>query len=204
MTIYIHEQDLPEHVTFDGDVAVDAEMMGLSTFRDRLCLVQLSDGKGDQHLVRIHQGQADAPRLKALLEDPKVTKIFHYARKDVVTMKVWLDISCAPLYCTKVASKLIRTYTDKHSYKTLVKELLNIDISKEEQLTNWGADTLTDAQKEYAAGDVLYLHQLRDRLNSMLARAGRMELAQACFDFLPVRAALDVAGWEDIDIFAHH
>ncbi len=204
MTIYLHEQDLPNHVTFDGDVAVDAEMMGLNLFRDRLCLIQLSDGKGDQHLVRIHAGQTEAPRLKSILEDPKVTKIFHYARKDVVTMKVWLDISCGPIYCTKTASRLIRTYTDKHSYKTLVKEFLNIDIIKEEQLTNWGADTLTDAQKEYAAGDVLYLHHLRDCLNDMLAREGRMELAQACFDFLPVRAALDVAGWEDIDIFAHH
>lgn len=204
MTIYVHKGDLPASVKLEGDLAVDCEMMGLDFFRDRLCLVQIADGKGDAHLIQIAKGQTEAPRLQALLEDPARTKIFHYARYDLSALQIWLSIDVDPIYCTKTASRLCRTYADKHSHKVLLKELLGIDANKEEQLSDWGCEDLTDKQKEYAAADVLYLHQLRAKLEVMLAREGRTDLAQACFNFLPIRAALDMAGWNDQDIFAHH
>lgn len=203
MTIYVHQGDLPASVQFTGSVAVDTETMGLNLQHNRLCLVQLSDGKGDAHLVQIGKGQKSAPNLKAVMEDKKMTKIFHFARFDVAMMKIWLGIDVAPLYCTKIASRLVRTFTDKHGLKYLAKDLIDLELSKQEQSSDWGAAELTDKQKEYAASDVLHLHKLKAILDDMLAREGRTELAQACFDFLPTRAALDIAGWNDIDIFAH-
>ena len=205
MAVHFHEEDLAADVVFaDGPIAVDTEAMGLIAGRDRLCLVQLSDGKGDEHLVRFHRGSDyGAPRLKALLSDPDRLKLYHFARFDVGIMQAYLGIMAAPLYCTRTASRLVRTYTDRHGLKDLVKELLNVDLSKQQQCSDWGADDLTDAQRDYAASDVRYLHALKDKLNERLEREGRRPLAQACFDFLPARALLDIAGWPDQDIFAH-
>ncbi|HZB70281.1 MAG TPA: ribonuclease D [Sphingomicrobium sp.] len=205
MTIHLHQEDLPADVAFaDGPIAVDTEAMGLVPGRDRLCLVQLADGKGDEHLVRFAQGSDySAPNLKALLSDPNRLKLYHFARFDVAAMRAYLGIIAAPLYCTRTASRLVRTYTDRHGLKDLVKELLCIEISKQQQTSDWGADELSDAQREYAASDVRFLHQLKEKLDERLARENRMELAQACFDFLPHRALLDLAGWAEQDVFAH-
>ena len=205
MAVHLHEEDLPADVSFaDGPIAVDTEAMGLVPGRDRLCLVQLSDGKGDEHLVRFGRGSGySAPNLKALLADSGRLKLYHFARFDIGIMSAYLGIMAAPLYCTRTASRLIRTYTDRHGLKELVKELLNIDLSKQQQPSDWGAPELSDAQREYAASDVRYLHQLKEKLDERLARESRTELAQACFDFLPTRALLDLAGWPEQDIFAH-
>jgi len=205
MSVHFYEEDLPADVQFaDGPVAVDTEAMGLFPGRDRLCLVQLSDGKGDEHLVRFHRGSDyAAPILKALLSDPARLKLYHFARFDIGIMQAYLGIIAAPLYCTRTASRLVRTYTDRHGLKDLVKELLNIDLSKQQQTSDWGAEVLSEAQREYAASDVRYLHALKEKLDERLIREDRMPLAQSCFDFLPTRALLDVAGWADQDIFAH-
>ena len=205
MAVHLHEEDLPEEVIFaDGPIAIDTEAMGLIPGRDRLCLVQLSDGKGDEHLVRFGRGSDyAAPRLKALLADSNRLKIYHFARFDIGIMQAYLGIMAAPLYCTRTASRLVRTYTDRHGLKELVKELLNVDVSKQQQTSDWGADELSDAQRDYAASDVRYLHQLKDKLDQRLQREDRTALAQACFDFLPTRALLDLAGWPEQDIFAH-
>src|SRR5687767_252217 len=205
MAVHFHEEDLPADVQFaPGPIAVDTEAMGLVAGRDRLCLVQLSDGKGDEHLVRFRRGSDyAAPKLKALLADPERLKLYHFARFDVATMQAYLGILAAPLYCTRTASRLVRTYTDRHGLKDLAKELLNIDISKQQQTSDWGAPELNDAQREYAASDVRFLHQLKEKLDERLLRENRMELAQACFDFLPHRALLDLAGWAEQDVFAH-
>ena len=205
MTIHLHEEDLPADVAFaDGPIAVDTEAMGLLPGRDRLCLVQLADGKGDEHLVRFAKGSDySAPNLKALLSDPNRLKLYHFARFDIAAMRAYLGIIAAPLYCTRTASRLVRTYTDRHGLKDLVKELLCIEISKQQQTSDWGADELSDAQREYAASDVRFLHQLKEKLDERLARENRIELAQACFDFLPHRALLDLAGWAEQDVFAH-
>ena len=205
MAIHFHEEDLPEGVSFaDGPIAVDTEAMGLVPGRDRLCLVQLSDGKGDEHLVRFGRGSDySAPRLKALLSDPNRVKLYHFGRFDIGIMYAYLGILAGPVYCTRTASRLVRTYTDRHGLKDLVKELLNIDLSKQQQTSDWGANELNDAQRDYAASDVRYLHQLKEKLDERLAREDRAALAQACFDFLPARALLDLAGWPEQDIFAH-
>jgi len=205
MSIYFHEEDLAEGVRFaDGPIAVDTEAMGLHPGRDRLCVVQLSDGRGDEHLVRFAAGSDySAPRLKALLGDPQRLKLFHFARFDVAILSKYLGVMAAPLYCTRTASRLVRTYTDRHGLKDLVKELLGIELSKQQQTSDWGASELNDAQREYAASDVRYLHQLKEKLDERLARENRAHLAQACFDFLPHRALLDLAGWPEQDIFAH-
>ena len=203
MTNHLHISDLPDGLTLGPVVAIDCETMGLNPHRDRLCVVQLSGGDGDAHVVQIKQGQAGAPNLCKLLTDPDVLKLFHFGRFDIAAMLNAFGVVTAPVYCTKIASRLIRTYTDRHGLKNLLQELLNIDISKQQQSSDWGAETLTEAQLEYAASDVLYLHQLRDVLNDRLTREGRMDMAQACFDFLPMRAQLDLAGWPDTDIFAH-
>ena len=205
MAIHFHEEDLPEGVSFaDGPIAVDTEAMGLVPGRDRLCLVQLSDGKGDEHLVRFgRSSDYSAPQLKALLTDPNRLKLYHFGRFDIGIMYAYLGILAGPVYCTRTASRLVRTYTDRHGLKDLVKELLNIDLSKQQQTSDWGAPELSDAQREYAASDVRYLHALKKQLDERLEREGRTALAQACFDFLPARAQLDVAGWPEQDIFAH-
>ena len=205
MAVHLHEEDLPDDVTFaDGPIAVDTEAMGLVAGRDRLCLVQLSDGKRDEHLIRFRRGSDySAPHLKALLSDPNRLKLYHFARFDVGIMQAYLGIVAAPLYCTRTASRLVRTYTDRHGLKDLVKELLNVDLSKQQQCSDWGADELTDAQRDYAASDVRYLHALKEKLDERLEREDRTELAQACFDFLPARALLDIGGWAEQDIFAH-
>lgn len=204
MTVYFHEEDLPAGVLADGPVAIDTETMGLITPRDRLCVVQISDGRGDEHLVRFApDSDYEAPNLKAVIADPVRLKIFHFARFDIAAISHYLGIDCAPVYCTKIASRLVRTYTDRHGLKELVRELLGQEISKQQQSSDWGGPVLSDAQREYAASDVRYLHAMKDELDRRLAREGRMELAQACFDFLPARAQLDLAGWPEIDIFAH-
>jgi ribonuclease D len=205
MTVHFHEEDLPDGLTFaDGPIAIDTETMGLVTHRDRLCVVQLSDGHGDEHLVRFNPGsQYDAPNLKALLGDPGRLKLYHYARFDLAAMYHYLGVMAAPVFCTKIASKLTRTYTDRHGLKNLVSELLATDISKQQQLSDWGGQVLNEAQREYAASDVRYLHRLREVLSERLEREQRMDIAQACFDFLPTRARLDLAGWADRDIFSH-
>ena len=205
MSITFHEEDLPSDMSFgDGPIAVDTEAMGLNPARDRLCLVQLSDGRGHEHLVRFAKdSNFAAPNLKALLSDPNRLKIYHFARFDVGIMQHYLGIMAAPLYCTRTASRLVRTYTDRHGLKELVKEMLNIDLSKQQQTSDWGAAEINDAQREYAASDVRYLHQLKEKLDERLVREGRVQLAQACFDFLPNRALLDLAGWPEQDIFAH-
>lgn len=200
----LHKRDLPADFSVKGDsIGVDSETMGLSLVRDRLCLVQLTDGQGEAHVVQLDRATYDAPRLKALLADPKIQKIFHFARFDVAMVMRDLGVVCTPVYCTKIASKLARTYTDRHGLKDAVKELLQRDLSKEQQSSDWGAPEISDAQLAYAAADVIHLHALRDKLNAILEREGRMELAKACFAFLPTRAALDLAGWEETDIFAH-
>jgi ribonuclease D len=205
MAVHLHQEDLPAEVRFaDGPIAVDTEAMGLNFGRDRLCLVQLSDGQGDEHLVQFRRGSDySAPNLKALLGDPTRLKLYHFARFDIGIMQAYLGIMAAPLYCTRTASRLVRTYTDRHGLKDLVKELLNHDLSKQQQTSDWGSDDLTDAQREYAASDVRYLHALKEKLDERLAREERTALAQACFDFLPTRALLDIAGWPEQDIFAH-
>ena len=204
MTVYFHEEDLPGDVFAPGPLAVDTETMGLITARDRLCVVQISDGQGDEHLVRFAKGSAyDAPNLKAILADPARLKIYHFGRFDLAAIEYYLGVTAGPVFCTKIASKLIRTFTDRHGLKYLVQELLGTDISKQQQTSDWGAPTLNDAQREYAASDVRYLHRLREILIERLEREGRTEIAQACFDFLPARARLDIAGWADKDIFSH-
>jgi len=204
MSVYLHEEDLPADALGSGPVAVDTETMGLQTFRDRLCLVQISDGRGDEHLVRFGPGSTyAAPNLRAVLGDPDRLKLYHFARFDLAALRHYLGVMAAPVYCTKTASRLIRTYTDRHGLKELVRELLGQEISKQQQSSDWGANDLSDAQKEYAASDVRYLHQLRTILDERLLRENRMSLAQSCFDFLPARAELDLAGWPEIDIFAH-
>lgn len=203
ISVYLHKGDLPDSVQFNGAIAVDSETLGLSLVRDPLCLVQLSDGGPEAHLVQLDRQSYDAPNLKRVLSDSAALKLFHFARFDVAMFMRDLSIVCAPIYCTKIASKLVRTYTDKHGLKDICRELLGRDISKEQQSSDWGAADLSDAQLAYAASDVLHLHALKDKLDAMLAREGRTEIAQSCFDFLPSRAALDLAGWEDVDIFAH-
>ena len=188
---------------FDGDIAIDTEAMGLLNARDRLCVVQLSDGKGDEHLVTFEYGKYDAPNLKALLADTSRVKLFHFARFDVAIIRAYLGVLVQPIYCTKIASEIARTYTDRHGYKEICRELLGVEISKQQQSSDWGAPELTEAQKEYAASDVQNLHNLRDKLNAMLEREGRMDLAQASMGFLPARAMLDLKGWSNVDIFSH-
>jgi len=204
MAVYFHEEDLPESVLAPGPIAVDTETMGLITPRDRLCLVQISDGQGDEHLVRFAKGSAfDAPNLKAVLADPARTKLYHFARFDLAAIEYYLGVTAAPVFCTKIASKLTRTFTDRHGLKNIVSELLGQDISKQQQSSDWGAPEINEAQREYAASDVRYLHRLVEVFEERLAREGRREIAQACFDFLPARARLDIAGWADKDIFSH-
>ncbi len=204
MTVHFHEEDLPEGVFGPGPIAVDTETMGLQPGRDRLCLVQLSDGGDDEHLVRFAPGSDyAAPVLKAVLGDPKRLKLYHFARFDLAVIERYLGVTAGPVYCTKIASRLIRTYTDRHGLKELCRELLSVDISKQQQSSDWGGPELSEAQRDYAASDVRYLHALKEELDRRLAREGRTELAQACYDFLPHRAKLDLAGWPEIDIFAH-
>ena len=204
MTVRFHEEDLPEGVLAPGPVAIDTEAMGLHPSRDRLCVVQISDGGGDEHLVRFSAGSDyAAPNLKAVLADRSRLKLYHFARFDLAIMQAYLGVMAGPVYCTKTASRLVRTYTDRHGLKELVKELLGHEVSKQQQSSDWGSPELSDAQKEYAATDVRYLHALKAKLDERLEREGRMGLAQACFDFLPHRAMLDLAGWPDEDIFAH-
>ena len=203
MHAHYHHGDLPEGLTLGNLVAVDTETMGLTPWRDRLCVVQLSAGDGECHVVHLH-GDYAAPRLRALMTDPAVTKIFHFARFDVAIMSRWMGIVCSPVYCTKVASKLVRTNVDRHGLKDLCRDLLAVEVSKQQQTSDWGVADLSPAQVDYAAGDVLHLHALKQKLDGLLVREGRRELAQACFDFLPHRATLDLGGWADeADIFAH-
>lgn len=203
MTIRLHRGDLPDLSRYGREVAIDTETMGLDPHRDRLCVVQLSPGDGSADVVQIPLGSREAPNLMRLLADPAVTKIFHYARFDVAVLKHHFGVVTGPVYCTKIASKLVRTYTDRHGLKDLVRELLSIDLNKQQQSSDWGGEKLSDAQLEYAASDVLYLHDLKRHLDRMLQREGRTELARACFDFLKTRCELDLLGWEENDIFAH-
>jgi len=204
MTVYLHEEDLPADALGSGSIAIDTETMGLHPLRDRLCLVQLSDGSGDEHLVRFApDSRYDAPVLKAVLTDPARLKLFHFARFDIAALRHALNVVTAPVYCTKIASRLVRTYTDRHGLKELVREMLGQELSKVQQSSDWGAPTLSDAQREYAASDVRFLHRLKAEFDLRLAREGRTALAQACFDFLPMRAELDLVGWAETDIFAH-
>ena len=203
MTIRLHRGDLPDLSRYTDSVAIDTETMGLHPHRDRLCVVQLSNGDGSADVVQIPKGHTDSPNLKALLGNLKVTKIFHFARFDLAALYNAFGVMPQPVYCTKIASRLSRTYTDRHGLKDLVREVLNVDLSKQQQSSDWGAQSLSEAQLSYAASDVLHLHGLRDRLDGMLAREGRLELAQACFGFLPSRARLDLQGWDTEDIFAH-
>lgn len=203
MANHLYQNDLPDGLDLGSVVAIDCETMGLNPHRDRLCLIQMSGGDGDCHLVQIHPGQTAAPNLCAMLQNPDVLKLFHFGRFDIAALYQTLGVLTAPVYCTKIASKLVRTYTDRHGLKTLLQDMLSVDISKHQQQSDWGAATLTDAQLDYAASDVLYLHQLKTAFDGLLAREGRAELAQSCFDFLPTRARLDLAGWPDTDIFAH-
>ena len=203
MTIKLHHGDLPADVSFGATVAIDTETMGLNPHRDRLCLVQLSGGDGNAHLVKMARGPYKAPRLAALLADPKVLKLFHFGRFDIAVLEHALGVKCEPVYCTKIAAKLTRTFTDRYGLKNLCQEILGVDLSKQQQTSDWGAETLTEEQMAYAASDVLYLHALKSKLDAMLEREGRTELAQAAFRFLPTRARLDIAGWPEIDIFAH-
>jgi ribonuclease D len=203
MTNTVYQNDLPDTLDLGPIVAIDCETMGLHPRRDRLCVVQLSSGDGNAHLVQVAKDQTEAPNLCRLLTDPDVLKLFHYGRFDIAAMQNAFGAVTAPVYCTKIASRLVRTYTDRHGLAKLLQELLQTDISKQQQSSDWGADKLTKAQIDYAASDVLYLHKLREKLNEMLVREGRMEIAQACYDFLPMRANLDLIGWPDSDIFAH-
>jgi ribonuclease D len=204
LTIHLHAQDLPDGLTLGPIVAIDTETMGLDPRRDRLCVVQLSDGKGDAHLVQIAKGQTSAPNLERLLTDPAVLKLFHFGRFDVAALQRAFGVRTAPVWCTKIASRLIRTYTDRHGLKYLLAEYVGVDVSKAQQTSDWGSVTLTEAQKEYAASDVLYLHKLKDALEAILIREGRMALAQHCFDFLPTRAELDLLGWDEPNDLFHH
>ena len=203
MTNHLYQNDLPDDLDLGPVVAIDCETMGLNPHRDRLCLVQMSGGDGHAHLVQVAKGQTEAPNLCRMLTDPNALKLFHFGRFDIAALYHAFGALTAPVYCTKIASKLVRTYTDRHGLKNLLDELLKLDISKLQQMSDWGAATLTEAQLDYAASDVLYLHQLRDKLNARLEREGRTEIARACFDFLPTRARLDLAGWPEMDIFAH-
>ncbi|RZO67042.1 MAG: ribonuclease D [Parvularculaceae bacterium] len=203
MTNYLHKGDLPAGLDLGPEVAIDSETMGLLPHRDKLCVVQLSAGDGDAHLVQLNRDTYDAPHLKALLQDENILKIFHFARFDIAAFMQWLGVATAPVYCTKIASKLTRTYTDRHGLKDLTRELLGVDMSKQQQSSDWGAETLSDAQIAYAASDVLHLHALKAKMNEMLAREGRTDVAASCFAFLPTRSALDVMGWAETDIFAH-
>ena len=203
MTIRLHRGDLPDLSRYKDSVAIDTETMGLHPHRDRLCVVQMSNGDGSADIVQVPKGHSDAPNLKKLLADPKILKIFHFARFDLAALYHSFGVMPQPVYCTKIASRLSRTYTDRHGLKDLVREVLNIDLSKQQQSSDWGSDALSEAQLAYAASDVLHLHALREKLDQMLAREGRTELAKACFDFLPSRAKLDLQGWELEDIFAH-
>ena len=204
MAIHLHKTDLPDGLILGPVVAIDTETMGLDPRRDRLCVVQLSDGSGDAHLVQIGRGQTRAPNLERLLADPAVLKLFHYGRFDIAMLKQAFGVTTAPVWCTKIASNLVRTFTDRHGRKYLRADLVGIDVSKQQQTSDWGAETLTEAQKEYAASDVLYLHALKAELEARLIREGRLDLAQKCFDFLPVRAELDLLGWENAnDIYLH-
>lgn len=204
MTVHFHEEDLPADVLAPGPVAVDTETMGLRPARDRLCLVQISDGGPDEHLVRFGAGSDfAAPNLRAVLTDPARVKLYHFARFDLASIHAYMGIVAGPVFCTKIASRLTRTYTDRHGLKELVREMLSTEISKAQQSSDWGAPVLTEAQREYAASDVRYLHRLKDQFEVRLAREGRTALAQACFDFLPARAMIDLAGWDEVDIFAH-
>ena len=203
MANHLHIGDLPDGLDLGASVAIDCETMGLHPHRDRLCLVQMSSGDGDAHLVQVARGQTSAPNLTAMLADPAVLKLFHFGRFDIAAMRHAFGVLAAPVYCTKIASKLVRTFTDRHGLKYLLQDLVGVDVSKHQQMSDWGAADLTEAQLAYAASDVLHLHRLKVELDRMLAREGRTELAQACFDFLPARAALDLEGWPEIDIFAH-
>ena len=203
MTIHLHSGDLPDGLDLGQAVAVDSETMGLRVGRDPLCVVQLSAGDGDAHLVQLDRATYDAPNLKALLADPKVLKIFHFGRFDIAMFIHHLGVTTSPVYCTKIASRLARTYTDRHGLKDVSRELLGIELSKAQQSSDWGAPVLSQEQLNYAASDVLNLHVLREKLDAMLVREGRMALAHACFDFLPTRSRLDLAGWDEVDIFAH-
>jgi ribonuclease D len=202
-TIHFHKHDLPASVTFSGDIAIDSETLGLNPIRDPLCVVQLSDGEGEIHVVQLDRNSYDAPNLKKVLADPAKTKIFHFARFDIRIIKHYLEIECAPIYCTRTASKLVRTYTDRHGLRECCREMLGVEISKQQQSSDWGAESLSEAQIEYAATDVMHLHALRDKFDAMLARENRTELAKSCFDFLITRAELDAQGWCGIDIFEH-
>ena len=201
--IHLHQKDLPGNLDLGSEIAVDCEMMGLNLTRDRLCLVQLRGRDTDIHLVQIHREQDEAPNLKKILEDKNSVKIFHFARIDIAVLNAWLSIGCEPLYCTKIASKLTRTYTERHGLKDLTREVTGVDLSKQQQLSDWGQEKLSQDQIDYAASDVMHLHAVMDHTKQILTRENRLEIAQACFDFLPVRAALDLMGWEDSDIFAH-
>lgn len=203
MTVHLYQNDLPDGLDLGRIVAIDCETMGLDPHRDRLCLVQMSGGDGNAHLVQIARGQTSAPNLEAMLRDPETLKLFHFGRFDIAAMFHAFGALAAPVWCTKIASKLVRTYTDRHGLKVLVQELLGQDISKQQQMSDWGAAELSEAQMSYAASDVLYLHRLREELQGRLAREGREKMAQACFDFLPMRAQLDLAGWPEQDIFSH-
>lgn len=204
MTVYLYDGDLPDGLDLGPSVAIDTETLGLNPQRDRLCLVQLSSGDGHAHLVKLDaDGYGRAKNLKALLKNKKILKIFHFARFDVAAISKYLNVRCAPVYCTKIASKMTRTYTDRHGLKDLCRELLGVEISKQQQSSDWGADVLSPEQQAYAAGDVLYLHALKDKLDPLLEREGRVALAQTCFDFLPTRGELDLMGWDDPDIFEH-
>ena len=203
LTNHLYQRDLPDGLDLGPVVAIDCETMGLNPMRDRLCVVQMSGGDGHSHIVQVAKGQTEAPNLARMLTDPDVLKLFHFGRFDIAAMFHAFGALAAPVYCTKIASRLIRTYTDRHGLKNLTQELIGVDLSKQQQSSDWGAEKLTDAQLEYAASDVLYLHRLREELDRRLAREGRTELAQACFDFLPTRAKLDLAGWPETDIFAH-
>jgi ribonuclease D len=203
MTIELHTGDLPSGIDFGSSVAIDTETLGLNTLRDRLCVVQLSCGDGTAHLVHFPSASYDAPNLKALLADQKVLKIFHFARFDLAALDHYLGVMAQPVYCTKIASRLTRTFTDRHGLKDLCRDLIGVEVSKQQQSSDWGAGELTSEQIAYAASDVLYLHQLKERLDAMLTRENRMDFAQACFAFLPTRARLDIAGWGEVDIFSH-
>ncbi len=203
MANHLYKRDLPDGLDLGPVVAIDTETMGLNPHRDRLCVVQLSSGDGNAHIVHVEMGQTEAPNLAAMLADPNVLKLFHFGRFDIAMLLNAFGVLTAPVYCTKIASKLVRTYTDRHGLKVLLDELLHVDISKQQQQTDWGATELTEAQLDYAASDVLYLHRLKEKLDARLAREGRSEVARACFEFLPYRAELDLMGWPEIDIFAH-
>ncbi len=203
MANHLYKRDLPDGLDLGPVVAIDTETMGLNPHRDRLCVVQLSSGDGNAHIVHVEQGQTEAPNLVAMLTNPDVLKLFHFGRFDIAALLKAFGVLTAPVYCTKIASKLVRTYTDRHGLKVLLDEMLHVDVSKQQQQSDWGARELTEAQLDYAASDVLYLHRLKEKLDARIAREGRSEVAQACFDFLPSRARLDLMGWPEIDIFAH-